>query len=267
LLQYFLRDQIVKHIFIGTHHSGLFGGFVVYLPVLATGALPWAGLALWPLPSLADVRLSRRMMSALRAAPRELFLLLWLTIPLGVFFCVRSRLPLYILPLFVPLSLLLARRIEPLFSLTPRKCLLAASWIILLTGLKWGASVLPYGRDNRPLAQAIRDQTPVPPAEIAFVNLKPFYGLSLYCGVEVEHVSLDWPPKAKAFPEQQDTVPKELAEGECPLLFIVAEEDVAEFHRQIVGAGAPVHDLGSYGALRFMWVPHAGQDSIQKDET
>ena len=100
LLPYFVGDEVVGRIASTEHNRNgeWYGGFVVYLPALLLGALPWAAVAAlrrlrdWgtPLPSPSG------------------FLWLWLGLPLVVFFLARSRLPFYLLPLFVPIRLLVA---------------------------------------------------------------------------------------------------------------------------------------------------------------
>jgi 4-amino-4-deoxy-L-arabinose transferase-like glycosyltransferase len=69
-----------------------------YLPVLLAGLFPWSGLLL---PGLA--RLSPRR------SPADLFVALWLALPLLFFSAAGSKLPGYILPCLPPLSLVLGR--------------------------------------------------------------------------------------------------------------------------------------------------------------
>lgn len=74
------------------------GGFWYYLPVLLVGLFPWSGLALAGLASL-HPRLSRA----------DLFVALWLGLPLLFFSLAGSKLPGYILPCLPPLALLCGR--------------------------------------------------------------------------------------------------------------------------------------------------------------
>jgi 4-amino-4-deoxy-L-arabinose transferase-like glycosyltransferase len=74
------------------------GPFWYYVPVLVAGLFPWSGLtvpAVW------------------RTSPREsradLFVLLWLLLPLGFFSLAGSKLPGYILPCVPPLAILVGR--------------------------------------------------------------------------------------------------------------------------------------------------------------
>lgn len=69
-----------------------------YLPLLLGGFFPWSGLLL---PALA--RLSPRR------APADLFVALWLALPLLFFSAAGSKLPGYVLPCLPPLALLVGR--------------------------------------------------------------------------------------------------------------------------------------------------------------
>ena len=77
----------------------------------------------------------------------QLFLLLWFVVPLVVFCLAKSRLPLYLLPLFLPLALLVASSTAPRFDLALRRnALLLAAWVVVLLAIK----ALPahgYGAD------------------------------------------------------------------------------------------------------------------------
>ncbi len=81
----------------------------MYLPVLVAGALPWIVLATIAAGGPVD-GLAHAARAALRERDRHWLLLgYWLLLPLAVFFLARSRLQLYVLPLFVPLALVMAR--------------------------------------------------------------------------------------------------------------------------------------------------------------
>jgi 4-amino-4-deoxy-L-arabinose transferase-like glycosyltransferase len=93
--------------------------------------------------------------------PAHLFLLLWLVWPLVMFCVARSRLPLYVLPLLVPIALLLAMRLR-------NRAWLSARWgptvltliVIFLLGIKWRAAIYPYHNDARAVAQLISSSLP-----------------------------------------------------------------------------------------------------------
>lgn len=99
-----------------------------YLPVLLGGLFPWSGLAV-PALVRASPRLDRR----------DLFLLLWLLLPLVFFSLAGSKLPGYILPCVPPLAILVGRAADRLVTedRTPERLL--SSRVAGLLGLALGA--------------------------------------------------------------------------------------------------------------------------------
>ncbi len=140
-LHYFLYTEVYERIFTAAlrRNPGPWGWAKVYLPTLLLGTLPW-----WPalLRNLRGAGMpSRGLWPWLRQHPVESFLLLWLLVPLLVFCLAQSRLPLYILPLFLPLSLLLAAGRHPAIDLRkPMQRNLLVAWVIVLLGVKGGVS-------------------------------------------------------------------------------------------------------------------------------
>lgn len=160
LLQYFLHQEVYNRVFTAAHkrNAGWFGWIKIYLPVLAIGLLPW-----WP----AIGRVMRRWASAegwsaKRGDGAALFLALWFLVPFVLFCLVQSRLPLYMLPLFLPLSLLVALDLRDRIDLgQTRQKLLLAAWVVVLLGVKAGTA---YGwhsvNDNRQMAKELSATTP-----------------------------------------------------------------------------------------------------------
>ena len=153
-LHYFLHYEIYDRIFTSVQHRnpGPWGWALVYLPTLILGTLPW-----WPALGLA--KLVRRWKPAADEPPARadasLLLWLWFAIPFVVFCLAQSRLPAYVLPLFLPLSLLLARGLERSLDLRkPFQRLGLVVWIIALLALKGGVAyaVKQPHRDNRLIA-------------------------------------------------------------------------------------------------------------------
>ncbi|HEX8777357.1 MAG TPA: glycosyltransferase family 39 protein [Rhodanobacter sp.] len=160
LLHYFLHREVYDRMFtaVQRRHPGPFGWFVVYAPTLLLGSLPW-----WPM------LLGRKVRTVLAADWREarnrpygpeLFLLLWLLLPLLVFCLVQSRLPLYVLPLFLPLSLLLALALRRRVALDSTGQRLALGlWIVALLAIKAGAGWVAHpAADNRLAARQLAAQ-------------------------------------------------------------------------------------------------------------
>jgi 4-amino-4-deoxy-L-arabinose transferase len=233
---YFVGGEVVGRILSSRFHRNpaWYGGFEVYVPVLLVGTLPWT----WLLARAAVRRLRRPW--RLRERPQALFLALWVLLPLLVFFVVRSRLPLYLLPLMAPLALVAARRLSA--GPPPSRRLLAALalWVVFLLVLKGGAGHLPERhKDSRALAAAVveagfsRDIY----SEVVFVDTWARYGISLYLDAEVEEVTLaPWPI------EPGELVPRETLAAEVrepgEQRFVVCETqelDLVEAHLRSLG--------------------------------
>jgi hypothetical protein len=192
-LNYFLGHEVYDRVFTAKHdrNSQWYGGLEIYLPVFLVGALPW-----WAL-SVAAAGGPRSAWAALRSRLRSrdrtwLLLAAWFVLPLAVFMLARSRLQLYVLPLFIPLSIMTARSLSSWQWLTGRRL----TWIgtataIALLAIKGTLAYWPSDRDAREMARAIRQIVdPHGIEEIAFVDMRPFYGLNLYLDVRIEGVEI-----------------------------------------------------------------------------
>lgn len=202
LLGYFLGYEFFDRIFSGVHErNASLGGLVsAYLPALAAGLLPWGTVALWR-------RLSRERgapeSEPPRCGPERPFLWCWLLVPLGVFVIARSRLPLYLLPLFVPMALLLHRDVAAVWQRNEvRSVAVTALWLLLLVGARAAIAHFPTAHDARTLSaeieQVMRGMSG-PATEIVYVTCEreteaahfpcePAYGLRFYLGVPVVRV-------------------------------------------------------------------------------
>ena len=256
LLGYFLRYEVADRVFTTVHgrNPAWYGAFTVYVPTLLVGTLPWTlpvFRGLRRLPRLLTGRFWGRLR---RDEPELLFLLLWFLVPLAVFSVARSRLPLYVLPLFAPISLLigrhLARRDRP-FAMTRRRLAWLGLWIVVLVGLKATAAYLPNRpEDSRRMARAIEAQVTAPYTEIAFLDRSPRYGLSLYLGVEIERLTLaryHGPPRPHP---RIDSLEEELTEGENPL-FVTDLYQAGTFVLRAREAGYRALEQGTYGDEAF----------------
>ncbi|MBN8924906.1 MAG: glycosyltransferase family 39 protein [Rhodanobacter sp.] len=157
LPHYFLHREVYDRMFtaVQRRHPGPFGWFVVYAPTLVLGSLPWWPMLLGPKARAALAADWREARS--RHYGPELFLLLWLTLPLLVFCLVQSRLPLYVLPLFLPLSLLLALALRRRITLRGTTQRLAVGlWLVALLAVKAGAGWMAHPvTDNLAAAQQL----------------------------------------------------------------------------------------------------------------
>jgi 4-amino-4-deoxy-L-arabinose transferase-like glycosyltransferase len=191
LLEYFIGDEVINRVATDEfrRHGEWYGWIVVYVPTLLLGTLPWTFTLLrWTRTLPSSVRRWREP-EIRRADAPALLLALWVALPLLVFCLSRSRLHLYILPLFAPLALLVAtqRRREGR-TLPPWPWL--ATWAAMLLSLKLAAAHWPTHKDASDWAEAIRLRMPAPVHEVVFVDDMARYGLRLHLDAEVEKVSL-----------------------------------------------------------------------------
>jgi 4-amino-4-deoxy-L-arabinose transferase-like glycosyltransferase len=192
-LEYFLGYEVYDRVFTATHdrNAQWYGGFEVYVPVLAFGTLPWSVLAIVAAGGLRPA--GRALRDGLRQRrPEWLLLAYWLLVPLTAFFAARSRLQLYVLPLFVPIALMLARAIVRSPAFTERRL----AWIAGLTAaalvaLKATVAYWPMDRDARELSVQLEHIfDPHDLEEIVFVGMPPFYGLTLYMDRHIEGIEI-----------------------------------------------------------------------------
>jgi 4-amino-4-deoxy-L-arabinose transferase-like glycosyltransferase len=104
------------------------GPFFYYLPVLLAGLFPWSGLTVLAFAGLRP-----------RESRVNLFLLLWLGLPLAFFSLAGSKLPGYVLPCLAPLGLLVGRAAVRLTGDEGARPSSAARRVAALVGLSLGA--------------------------------------------------------------------------------------------------------------------------------
>jgi hypothetical protein len=100
-------------------------------------------------------------------------------LPLLVFCLSRSRMYLYVLPLFAPLTLLLGRALLR-FRWRPGAIVMLAIWILLMLGAKyWAGARYPTDKDGRVFTQQLVPLLPGRPGELLFVEDMARNGLNL----------------------------------------------------------------------------------------
>lgn len=254
LWHYFIHYELIDRVASATHHrhGEWYGALLVYLPTFLLGALPWSVLWFGPLRRGRWWRVSALGERFRALTPPMQFLVLWFVVPLAVFVLARSRLPFYVLPLFVPLALFTARAWPQ--SLTFRRPVtraLLASVVVLLVVGRWYGGVVHNHHDDRLLAQAIRERLHDPVDELVFVDSDPRYGLSFYLGVPDEHVCLkddcDQPGLA-----QDETLDVELHTFEGRQLYLSRPDLEAQVVARAQAHGRTVQPLGQVQGLALM---------------
>lgn len=246
LLDYFLGHEVYARIATSKlqRFPQWYGPLVVYLPTLLLGTLPW-----W-LPLLRR----RRVLAAGAAAassggwrdwpaPKR-FLWCWLLLPVLVFCLARSRLPLYLLPSFVPLSLVLARSLAGL-EWRRSGVLLLAAWVLLLLGMKYYlGAVFPSDKDARVFAARLEAILPGHPEHVMFIEDMARNGLNLYFDSDIRRLSFTPEPKQISDSSYDQTVAEALAQDARGRIFVMKRASEAEFLAAARAAGRVPVRLG-----------------------
>jgi 4-amino-4-deoxy-L-arabinose transferase len=161
-------------------------------------------------------------------------------------FCIaRSRLPFYLLPLFAPLSLAMARALPA--SLPRRFAPLMALWLLALIGFRFGFAHWTDPHDDRVLAAQVRALPLEKIDEIVFVDTAPRYGLGFYLGSEIERASADERERTGALGEQ---LRAELSEDEGCRLLLVEANEAGTLEQALERIAGSARDLGAAGTYR-----------------
>ncbi len=217
LLQYFLGNEVVARVATNefNRHGEWYGWLAIYGPTLLLGTLPWTGALLRWARGLPAAMRGWRTREGRGTDAAGLLLALWVLLPLLVFCVSRSRLPLYVLPLFVPLAVLAARQRAGEGRALPRWPWLAA-WAALLVGLQVALGFWPTHKDAEAWAREIRARAPGPISEVLIVQDMARYGLHLELGVEVEKLSIDAGEQPRFNPEYDEDIADELGDDFNP---------------------------------------------------
>lgn len=244
LLHYFIKDEFIERIATAQRRRNAqwYGWLSVYFPTLLIGLLPWSLLLFRRIGRLRRLFSRRWWREQTSAHPTTVLVVLWIIVPLAVFCLARSRLPLYILPLFVPLALAITLQLPESRSTSKLAVAATALWFVVLVGGRWVGSVVHSDIDARPLALAIRADQPENLSEIVFVDDHPYWALSLYLRAEVEMVTFEPDPSAWW---ANSTLDAELDEHEAGTLFVVSRAKLSRFQTVLAERQLHAHLVGS----------------------
>jgi len=267
LFEYLVGDEVVNRVTTNEfgRHGEWYGWAKIYLPTLLVGSLPWtAALLRWSRGLPAQVGAWRSHPGARAENAGWLLLALWLLLPLLVFGIARSRMPLYLLPLFAPLALLAARQRHGEGRGLPNWRWLTA-WAALLLALKLASAWWPTHKDAAAWAEAIRARSDAPVHEVVFVEDMARYGLHLHLGpgTVIEKVSLQNLPQTLFNPVFDEPLAVELQERDANEVWVCKQALWPELQRRIlVGHGRRAVALGApfQGRVIFRVEPSAPAD-------
>jgi len=204
LFSYFMGDEIIGRIFTGEHsrNAGLFGAFKIYPHTLLFGSLPWSYfLFIWMWKTKPRI-FAAQWWKQLQHRDNALFILLWFLVPLFFFTISSSRLPLYVLPLFMPIALATARiivlsypeKVVSLFLLRGKPAVYVLVLICLLTGSRAIAAHYGPKRDSRAIWQkvsaVIKERIGDTPYELSVIELH-HDGITFYSGKMVDTLEIE----------------------------------------------------------------------------
>jgi 4-amino-4-deoxy-L-arabinose transferase len=196
LLAFLVHEQVVGRLVTDDLHRnpGWYKPFTHYLPFLVLGQGAWlvAGLR-----GVARERLLSRGVAWRRLRLRDAgtLLFLWFALPLLVFSLARSRLPLYVLPLYAPLALAIGRSLAaaaPAAAALRRAAAVAAASVAVLVAAKGVAAYLApeSPKDMRSLYLSVRAAAGED-ADLYAFGEKELHGLEFYLRHRISHVTAE----------------------------------------------------------------------------
>jgi 4-amino-4-deoxy-L-arabinose transferase-like glycosyltransferase len=258
LLDYLMRDELVGRIATRVHHrnSQWHVGLWIYPATALLGALPWC--LTWP----AAVGRLRRTAAwrGLLSDPARLFLATWVLVPSVVLSLARSRLPLYLLPIFPALALATCGAAvslrEPggtLGGRGARRLAFAGVWGVGLLGLRLLAAWQPMPQDTRALAQWIGPYLVSAPTEVIVVDRR-IYGLPFYLNAPVELLARrpERVPEYQPTTEPWDEEVRELSQVTYRHVFVVPRRLFPAFSHRVAAEGAPCRAESSHRDLQLI---------------
>lgn len=275
LMSYFLGAELVDRVATDRfdRHGEWYGWLQIYVPTLLVGTLPWtADLWRW-MRSFRDYSWSWLHRTVRAGQAPALMVVLWICLPLFVFCVARSRLPLYVLPIFVPVAIAIATSRRARGAGLPRWRWLLL-WSALLLGSRLAAAHFPTHKDASAWAEAILARVQDPVTEVIFVEDMARYGLRLHLGAEIEKVSRTLEPQPRFNPQYDESLLREVEEAdhETGLVYVAKQPLWPELEQVIAGYGYRARMLGEPYRGRVIFevlprtdYPRGGIESIADD--
>ncbi len=257
LFRYFIGDEVINRVTTNEfgRHGEWYGWLEIYGPTLLVGTLPWTPtLWRWLRGLPAQVKPWWRDPQRRGQDASWLLLVLWVLPPLLLFCLARSRMPLYLLPLFVPMAVIAAMQRQREGRALPRWPLLLA-WAVLVLAMKLAAAWWPTHKNADEWAEAILARAPGPVYEVVFVEDMARYGLHLHLGTgtQIEKISMDPMHEPPFNPEYDEPLAVELAEHEPGVVWICKEDYWRRLKARIDTSGYRATALGTPYQGRVMF--------------
>jgi 4-amino-4-deoxy-L-arabinose transferase-like glycosyltransferase len=203
LFSYFIHDEVIGRIVTGEHgrNSGPLGALKIYPASLFFGALPWSCFWwVWGRENRSIIK-TLSWWKQLRQRDNALFIAVWFLLPMFFLTVASSRLPLYVLPLFVPLALASARMLflqyprqtASLFHLRGKPFVYVLLLVVVLICSRAVTAYQTPKRDSRFLWQqlrtAIHEYAGNAPFELSMIGLN-HEGLAFYSQKAIDRVQV-----------------------------------------------------------------------------
>ncbi|WP_050767890.1 glycosyltransferase family 39 protein [Acetomicrobium hydrogeniformans] len=198
LVPYWLGHEVVGRFSEESefHNPHFYQAFEIYIPTLIFGTLPWSALLTCKFKATKDIVKSALSKNALFKNPQNLFLFSYTLLSLVLFFMAKSKLQLYILPLFLPLSLIMGRALAAFLDLNVIKKgsiirILTISSCIFIVALKAlsGTSVVSSPHDMKRLSASIDEAVAARSFQLLVVYDKKLNGLVFYKDEILDHIN------------------------------------------------------------------------------
>lgn len=251
-------------------------GVGIYLAVLSVGSLPWSMIWLEK-GRIRNSIFKKTWWYELKHRSEVLFLVCLFFVPLAILCLASSKLGLYALPLFCPLSIATARKWQKRIDSTKikkqghtefhlRGVVLACLWCVILVCAKIGLAYYPSRDDMRALAKELKGYIRTGNYEVCTISQRAD-GLLFYGIRETEHLTYEYAPYPTFTPTEyfMDEL-KEMAVEKDGIFFIVPDDyKVAWLSKMLSSAGVSFRVIKlSYG--RSLMALKLENDLI-KDET
>lgn len=190
LVTYYLKTEVVDRVSsTAVHNPEWYAPFTIYSPVLLAGQGAWlyfSARGLWKTMRLGP----RKVISFLRDNEEGLFTVLWITIPLVIFCLSRSRLELYVLPLYAPIALLIAHWIVRHEVISWRRiALVGFVSVLFLSAFRLAIAHFP-NRNNMKQVFAMSNELGSRNREYFVFGEDKLYGMQYYLNGAMQRVTI-----------------------------------------------------------------------------
>lgn len=190
LVTYFLKTEVLDRVSsAAVHNPEWYSPFTIYLPVLLGGQGAWIYFCIRGLWRSARSG-PKRILSFIKKNEEVLFAVLWILIPLLIFSISKSRLELYVLPLYAPIALLIARWIHGYEGIAWKRLIfIGFISVVLLTAFRLGVSYVP-NRNNMRQVYIMGQQAGSSNAEYYVFEEDKLFGMQFYLNGTMQRVTL-----------------------------------------------------------------------------